>query len=296
MKKNILITGDKGFIGNSVESRLSASGHSIFGLSDFLSDVRDLGRKAEALSKIPVEHVIHLAAKVGVKKSWEDPVEYYSVNVHGTQQVLEFCRQRDASLTYLSAFVYDPENCGPFTEDAEVKPSSPYNHSKWLGEELCRFYQEKFNLSCTILRPFNLFGIRQKREFLIPEIVHQVESSSERVELRGLSPIRDYLFIEDLMSLIEMVVDTPSVGTVFNVGTGKGHSVEEVAGIVQKIWGTNKPVCDVGGVRLFEVDSAVADITKAKSRLGWGPRYTLEDGLRAIHQHRSADYASAGRN
>jgi len=282
--KKILITGDKGFIGTKLGPYLAALGHTVFCLSDYLSDVRDLARSSRALAAVEVDHVIHLAAKVGVKRSWEDPREYYAVNVDGTQQILDFCHHRDSSLTYLSAFAYDPAGQDPFTEECGIKPSSPYSHSKWLGEELCRFYQEKFDLQCTILRPFNLFGPGQKLEFLIPEIVRQAEASGDWIELRGITPVRDYLFIEDLMSLIERVVEDTTSGMIFNAGTGIGHSVEEVVQVIQWIWGTNKGVKDNGSERLFEVDSAIADITRVRTTLGWEPKYTLAEGLRMMHE------------
>ena len=126
--KKILITGDKGFIGTKLGPYLAALGHTVFCLSDYLSDVRDLARSSRALAAVEVDHVIHLAAKVGVKRSWEDPREYYAVNVDGTQQILDFCHHRDSSLTYLSAFAYDPAGQDPFTEECGIKPSSPYSH------------------------------------------------------------------------------------------------------------------------------------------------------------------------
>ena len=126
-----------------------------------------------------LDHVIHLASRTYVPASWENPLDFYRTNASGTTNILDLCRKQGCSLTYVSSYVYGTPQYLPVDENHPVAPVSPYNHSKLVAEDICRFYSEQFGVPVTILRPVNIFGPGQNPSFLIPFIIEQVDSLKE---------------------------------------------------------------------------------------------------------------------
>ena len=187
----------------------------------------------ETYSDCCITHVIHLAGRTFVPDSWVDPGQFYETNVLGTQRLLDFCRKQDAKLVYVSAYVYGIPQVLPISELHHVAPNNPYAHSKWLGEELCRFYAEQFGLSVTVLRPFNLFGSGQSTQFLIPSILQQARTSSV-ISIKDSSPRRDYLHVDDFVRACSGVLSDNSLFSLYNVGFGASYSVAELLDMVLK--------------------------------------------------------------
>jgi GDP-4-dehydro-6-deoxy-D-mannose reductase len=132
-----------------------------------------------------------------------------------------------------------------------------------------------------VLRPFNIYGVRQAGTFLIPAILEQVRAGKE-IHVKDLDPRRDYVYIVDVVHAIVKAIGHADGFAVFNVGSGTSHSVADVIAIIQELWGTDLPVRSDHVRRPGEVMDTVADITRARQQLGWSPRYTLRDGLMAM--------------
>ncbi|MCL2247779.1 MAG: GDP-mannose 4,6-dehydratase [Oscillospiraceae bacterium] len=283
MSKNILITGGDGFVGRHLLSYLENQKFKIFTCDISDGDISCDDISAIFNEDIRIDHVIHLAAKTFVPESWEDPFSFYKTNFMGTINILEFCKKHECSMTYVNTYVYgDPEYL-PIDEKHNIAPNTPYNHSKVLAEEACEFYCQYMGLDVTVLRVFNVFGVGQGRRFLIPQIIADVlDSNKSKIEVKNLAPKRDYIYIDDLVKAIALTIGSGDKFNVYNIGTGKSYSVNDIIEIVQSIAETNKPIISTNQVRKNEVMDVYADISKAKKDLGFEPATTLEAGLREI--------------
>lgn len=278
--KNILVTGSSGFIGTALVEALKSIGFNILKFDSLDGDISSYDFLKE-YKNIDIHHIFHLAAKTFVPASWENPLEFYKTSVLGTGQILELCRHSNTPLTFVSAYLYGLPERLPISEDDKVKSNNPYAHSKYLAEELCRFYSEYYNVKVTIARPFNIYGKNQKDMFLIPFIIEQV-LNSDTIKVKDLYPKRDYIYLDDLIHGLVKTIDNKKQFSIYNFGSGKELSVHEIIDTVQKIAGTNKEVISEKQVRHNEIMNVVADISKAKQELKWQPEFGFEDGIKEI--------------
>ncbi len=273
----ILITGADGFIGSALKKHLINNSFNVLDMDQKDGDIIDR-KYFEQYIDYDINHVFHLAGKTFVPDSWEDPYSFYKTNVLGLENVLEFCRKKNTSMTFVSAYLYGQPARLPVCEDDIIIPNNPYAHSKYLGEEICRFYTREFNLKITIIRPFNIFGENQNVKFLIPEIIHKV-FTDDVIKIKDLSPRRDYLYIEDLISALVLTIKSIGNFNVYNIGYGKSFSVKEIIDIILKLMNSDKPVISDNLIRKNEIPDVVADISRAKKEIGWSPSYTFEEGI-----------------
>lgn len=277
MEKKILVTGAGGFIGRALTAYLQKNGEQVTALTSGELDITD-EQAVEALPVSRIGHIVHLAGKTFVPRSWEAPAEFIETNTFGTMHMLELCRKHKIPMTYISAYIYGQPERNPIRETDRVCPNNPYAKSKYMAEELCEFYARQFDVRVSVIRPFNVYGAGQKDNFLIPQIIrHAMREDSIRV--MDLSPRRDYVYLEDLLEAITLTVKNVQEYDVFNIGSGVSCSVEEVIALIQRIAGTHKPVECKNEARKNELNDVVADISHAKEILGWQPRHTLEQGL-----------------
>lgn len=280
MPSVILVTGASGFIGRRLVSVLKRAGTKVYPFSTSNGqEIRDPSC-FNSFKHQNITHVIHLAGRTFVPESWRIPGEFYGVNTLGTQHVLDFCRECSARLIYISAYIYGIPQVLPISEFHHASPNNPYAHSKWLGEELCRFYAQEFDVPVTILRPFNLFGPGQAAQFLIPTILQQARTTS-LITIKDAAPRRDYLHIDDFVKACVKVLQLDTRFSVFNVGSGYSVSVGELLDMVVKFsprplgWkSTEEP-------RANEIPDTVADISAIQSTLKWKPKISLEDFVKA---------------
>ncbi len=277
MKKKILVTGSDGFVGRILVKELQKQGFMVEAFDKADGDIQKAKLKFDNIN-----HVIHLAAATFVPKSWENPKEFYEVNIMGTENVLELCRKNQCSLTYINSYIYGMPQYLPIDESHPVKPNTPYNHSKYLGEELCRFYNEYFNMPVTIFRAFNIFGPNQNSNFLIPTIIEQILNPNyTTIKIQNLIPKRDFLYINDFLDILIKSIDFTGYN-LFNLGSGKSYSVEQIIKTVFKLSGIIKPIGESKTVRPNEVNDVVANIKLLKEKTGWKPKYSFEMGINEI--------------
>jgi len=275
-----LVTGASGFIGRALVRRLDSEGHSVIGLNTKNGDIADQAT-LHPFHKSEIQHVFHLAGRSFVPQSWSEPLEFHRVNTMGTLNILEFCRERQIPLTYVSAYLYGQSLEQPIREDHPLVPNNPYSLSKLQAEMACEFYARMQGLKVTVIRPFNVYGFGQNEDFLIPAILRQVLSTDE-IKVQDLAPKRDYLYIDDLVELLLATLNAPPGYNVYNGGTGFSLSVADVIAAIQAEAGTSKPPKCGGSVRAHEILDTRADIKKAHSELGWSPRYIFREGVRTI--------------
>ena len=278
--KRILVTGHDGFIGSYLLPELEKDNEVLTLEEDqgFI-DVRDW----ENIRKIDdLDVIYHLAAVTFVPYSFEHPRETYEVNVGGTLNLLELARLNEAQVVTMSSYVYGKPEYLPIPETHPLHPNNPYTYSKMVMEKLCQGYSSDFDLNCVILRPFNIYGLGQGENFLIPSIINQLHQG--RIELQDPKPKRDFIYVTDvIMAMIKAGNYTPrDYLDIFNVGYGKSYSVEEIVDKIVDLYGREVDVTYTGERRPNEVMDTVADITHIQDKMGWKPITSLDDGLSII--------------
>ena len=278
----VLVTGSSGFVGRNLIDKLRGSSMEIVEFTgrvdedDAFVDYENLG----------IDHVLHLAAKTIVPDSWQRPQEFYRANVLGTLGVLGFCEKTGSTLTFISSYLYGTPESLPITESAPTDPTNPYALTKLAAEDACRFYAKFKNIGVCILRPFNIYGDGQSEDFLIPNVISQINSSEiDEIVLKDLEPRRDYIHIEDLVDLIVATANRrPAPGSceVYNAGSGDSYSVTEIVGLIKNIIGSTKGVRSLGQRRDGEIMDTRADCHKANEAFDWTPKIDIEEGLGLI--------------
>ncbi len=276
---NIVVTGSKGLIGKSLVKRLQFLKHNVIEIDLVLGhDVcswqvfADLGQ---------FDYLVHLAAKIFVPDSFSNPRSFYKTNVMGTLNALEACRKANANMIFFSSYAYGSPDYLPIDELHPVKSYSPYSRTKIMGEDLCLSYFADFGVKSVIFRPFNIFGPGQDDRFLISLIASQI--SENKVVLNDERPKRDYIYIDDIISAVTKALKYDAEGAdVFNLGSGKSHSVKELVDMMLEIKGTPVDVKYLNKRRPYEVLDTVANIEKAKNILGWEPQTDIKKGLAKV--------------
>ncbi len=265
MRKRILITGGKGYIGKHLVQALQKKDY------DILLYTEDIRKPVSEKWKADI--IIHLAAKAK-----GDDQEIEETNVLGTKNILEACRQwKTKCIVTSSCGVYGNPAENPVNEEASVNPFNTYNRSKAEAEELCKNYEQQYSLKIIILRLFNIYGDNNPNEFLIRTL-----STYDGKQPIKLNPniIRDFIHVKDVIQAFLRAVEYEGPADIFNIGSGKGHTADQVIKIIRKITGrTIKYEMNKDPIVIKEI---IADITKAKEKLKWSPKIGLEEGLKEI--------------
>ncbi|MBZ5706801.1 MAG: NAD-dependent epimerase/dehydratase family protein [Acidobacteriia bacterium] len=299
----ILVTGGAGFVGSHIVDAFLAAGHEVVVVDDLFTgrrenvnpdcefhemDIRD--PRLEALFQYhKFELVSHQAALGNVRASMEDPMRYADVNVRGGVNVLECCRKYDVrKIVYSSTggCVYGEPRYLPADEAHPLQPRDPYGASKASYELYLPVYQMNYELSYTILRYPNVYGPRQD-----PFGEAGVVSIFIGQMLRNLQPIingdgeqlRDYVHVSDVVCANLMVVNKGDNG-VFNVGWGKGTSVNQVFHSLRAILGSSAREVH-GPPKLGEIRQTYLNSAKAAEVLGWRPTVSLQAGLQSTAEY-----------
>jgi dTDP-glucose 4,6-dehydratase len=297
----ILVTGGAGFQGSHLSNYLVKEGHdvSVLNLPSEVAD-RNVSQMDERINVVfgsvtdadlvnemvvGTDVVFHLAAKVNVDESLQDPAMYLEHNVMpGTLNVLEAVRTHGPRLIYASTCeVYgdghDLADGQLLDETAELKPNSPYAASKAAADRLCHAYARSYDIDITIVRPFNIYGPRQKSGTfgaLIPILVRKAMAGEVLTVFGDGEATRDYLYIDDLVKAYQIVLDHPELkGVTINFASGVNTSVKAIAEyIANKLNGT----VENGPARPGEVMRFPSDITLANS-LGFEPTVDIWEGI-----------------
>ena len=292
----ILVIGGGGFQGSHMVEHWLRAGHDITVLNTwseqtarntrcFANDVRMVWGSVtdrEIVDKTVRDHdvVVHLAARINVDESIGSPDAVTTVNVLGTQSILDAAVRHNTRVIYGSSCeVYGAALSLPATESSGLRPHSPYAASKAAADRLCFAYHETFGLDVTILRPSNIFGERQKESSggaVIAIFTRNAISGKPLVIFGSGEQRREYMHVDDVVAAYDLVLNRNDLaGETLNCGSGQIISVKDIAWFIADRLGSEIKHADPrpGEVLEFRLDS-----TKIKE-LGFSPKVDFWDGL-----------------
>jgi len=315
---NIVVTGGAGFIGSHLCEALLCKGNKVFVIDNFNNyynpqiksrnindildrmiknnismdnfiiqevDIRDKNRINE-IFKNDIDLVIHLAAMAGVRYSIENPELYVDVNIKGTMNILEACRENGIKKLIFasSSSVYGNNMKIPFSENDIVdNPISTYAATKKSGELLCHTYHYLYGFSVACLRFFTVYGPRQRPDLAIYKFVNQI-SKGEQIPFFGDGDTeRDYTYISDIvdgiMKAISWVENNSNCYEIFNLGESKRISLKNMVETIENAL-DKRADKKMFPLQPGDVKATYANINKARNMLGYAPSMDFETGIK----------------
>jgi UDP-glucuronate 4-epimerase len=303
-KKRILITGAAGFIGsNLTNSLLQRDDLEVIGLdnfddfysreqkeknmSSFISNGNfsfsegDIRNMNDLLALPDIDVIVHLAAKAGVRPSIQNPILYQEVNVSGTQNLLEFARQRNIKQFVFasSSSVYGINENVPWHEEEKLMPISPYASTKLSCEMLGHVYSHLYGIRFLALRFFTVYGPAQRPDLAIHKFFNSISKGQAIPVFGDGSTSRDYTFVEDTIQGIKAAIDyDQSDFEIINLGNHQTVTLSELIQSIEKICG-KQAIINRQPEQPGDVPQTYADISKAQKLLNYRPKTELETGL-----------------
>lgn len=292
-----LVTGGAGFIGSNLVDRLLQMGHEVVVIDNEYSDAHDhfyWNDKAQNYkydirdyeNTRPlyegVDYVFHIAAEARIQPAIINPIEAVSINSVGTVTVLQCAREAGVKrVMYSSTSSGYGMNSFPNVETQPDDCLNPYSVSKVNGEKLCKMYTDLFNVPTICFRYFNVYGERQPLRGQYAPVVGiflRQRSAGEPLTIVGDGDQRrDFTHVSDVVNAnVLAAISNPNsemFGQVFNVGTGRNHSVNEIAAMISDNTVNIPP-------RLGESRITLANNEKLRKTFGWEPKVKLEDWIK----------------
>ena len=300
--QRVVVTGGAGFVGSNTVKRLLQSGASVVVVDDFYTGAADnLPSSAPNLEVIRgsvtdfdlvrsvIKHddvIIHEAAR-NIIVSTRNPREDYEVNIGGTLNVLLAAREIGVRrVVYTSsASVYGNPRYLPINEDDATNMLSPYSVSKFAGENYCRAFYESYGLSTSVVRYSNVYGPGQRPDNPYCGVVSkffEAASAGESPRIHGDGEqTRDFTYVDDAVEATLLAAFTAKAdGQVYNVGTGRETTVNQLARIIIEITQARVEPAYVDRRDIDNIRRRVVNIEKIRRELRWVPSVTVEQGLR----------------
>ncbi len=303
---NILITGGAGFIGSHLSEKIIDLGHKVVCVDNFndyydpaikennisgiidnenyrlyRADILDKKAIGEIFSIDGIDLVIHLAARAGVRPSLSNAALYEKVNVEGTINLLENCREHGIRrfIFASSSSVYGGNKKIPFSETDRVDfPVSPYAATKKSGELICYTYHHLYDISIFAFRFFTVYGPRQRPEMAIHKFSRKIlEDKPVDVYGDGTSS-RDYTYIDDIINGITNSLGCINGYEVINLGNSKPVGLLKLIGLIEETAG-KKALINFEDMQPGDVFTTYADTQKARKLIDYSPETPIEKGI-----------------
>lgn len=271
--KKILITGGNGFIGRHLCRELDKQGVDFISAGAGIPDPEYLGRtreldimnvqELEALfEEYQPDTLIHLAAIAS--PAHKDSIEIYRINVLGTENLLNIAAKKmpkgSRVLLISTAGVYGNQTVEKLHEKLPFNPVNHYSYSKMVTEVMSRQYQE--HLDICIVRPFNIVGVGQSQNFLLPKLIYHFKNQLPVLKIGNLAAIRDYVSVEYCAEVLSNLCMLKNMPPIVNICSGVGHSCQEVIDLLAEISGFMPKVVPVADyIRPNEIWSLIGDDT-----------------------------------
>ena len=309
----VLVTGGAGFIGSHLCEKLLHLGHKVVCVDNFntyydprikwqnikdlrkhpnfvlhKADIRDtkkifkIFRKYSAEKDRELTAVIHLAARAGVRPSLNDPLLYEDVNIKGTLNILEACRQYKVKKLIFgsSSSVYGNNKKIPFSETDPVDdPISPYAATKKAGELLCYNYHHLYGLPVVCLRFFTVYGPKQRPEMAIHKFIRTIDQCNTLVKYGKGDTSRDYTYVEDIINGIIAALNKKLAFEIINLGNSKTITLSKLIQTIEKNMHKKARIKQLPE-QPGDVKRTFANISKAKKLLGYRPHTDISTGIK----------------
>ena len=317
---NILLTGCAGFIGAQVASLLLDGGHEVVGVDALYAshasrlqewrlenligtcgftfhrvDIRDIEATRRVFSGCGqagrIATVINLGALAGVRRSVEAPRSYYEVNVFGTLNLLELCREFGVGRFILASTssVYRAEVDGPVREDAESsRPLSPYAASKKAAETLLHSYHHLHGIDAVALRYFTVYGPAGRPDMSVFRFIRAVAEGEPITVYGDGTQQRDFTYVDDIARGTVAALGVTGYETI-NLGYGSPVVLNDVIGLIEEAVG-EKAIIEYQERHAADPLMTWADISHARQVMGWTPAVGIEEGI-----HCTVDWYVANR-
>lgn len=303
-----LVTGAAGFIGSNVAAQLLERGDQVMGI-DNLNDAYDVRLKQWRLDRLlpragfdfhhvdicdrdalaplftgaPIDGVVNLAARAGVRPSVENPWLYNDANSTGTLNLLELCAQRSVPKFVLSSTssLYGGDNPRPYSETANTDhPLSPYAASKKAAEVMCYTYHYLYGLDVTVLRYFTVYGPAGRPDMSLFRFVQWI-SEGRPVKVFGDGrQERDFTFVEDVARGTVAALRPVGYDTV-NLGSDEPVVLIDAIRLIEELTGREGQL-EYSEAHKADVRATWADITKAGTLLDWRPETSFRQGVQRL--------------
>ncbi len=308
---SVLVTGGAGFIGSNLCERLIEQDNKVVCLDNFSTgkkeniskllsngnfnliegDIRDIEVCKRAT--LNIDYVLHQAALGSVPRSIDDPITTNEVNISGFLNMLVAVKDSGIKrfVYACSSSTYGDHKSLPKIEENIGNPLSPYAVTKYVNELYAKVFSDLYGIETIGLRYFNVFGPRQSPDgqyaAAIPKFANAlINHSSPNIHGDGLQS-RDFTFIENVIQMNQIAVlskQKEALGQIFNVAYGNSTSVNELFNILRELLGKyDNSILNIqptyGPTRQGDVKHSLASIDKAKTILGYVPKYDIRIGL-----------------
>ena len=303
MNNKTLVTGGAGFIGSTLVRKLVDANYHVTVLDDLSTglaenlpktdklklikgDVRDFNLVSRAIRHNP--YVVHLAAQAFIPFSYQMPLQVAEINAIGSINILKACRDHKVKrLVHISSSeVYGSAQYVPMNEKHPLEPYSTYSVAKAAADLWAQTFFWEHNLPVVILRPFNTFGPRESLPYFIPEMIRQC-LKEPTIHVGNLETSRDFTYVEDTVTAMVNALETENIeGEIINIGSSQTHKMKDILTLIKQETGTEEKqvALDKNRLRPRDIQTLIADNTKARKTLGWTPTITFEEGIRKTLQ------------
>ena len=291
-----IVTGGAGFIGSHIVEELKRLDHMVVVIDNEYSDNDNFHWRKDTLNVnvditdyktlkkafTGADYVFHLAAEARIGPSIENPVNALNINTIGTCNVLQCAREVGAKkVLYSSTSSGYGLNEAPNIETQPDDCLNPYSVSKIAGEKLCKMYTDLYGLKTIVFRYFNVFGERAPRKGQyapVTGIFLRQKAAGESLTIVGDGEQRsDYIYVKDVANANVMAAisnpDDDAYGQVYNVGSGKNYSVNEIASFISDDTINIPP-------RIGEARNSLANINKIRKTFAWKPEMNVEEWIK----------------
>lgn len=296
-----LVTGGFGFIGTNLVRRLAAEGKEVIALDNsFLGKISNLDGvecKKEKLDVLNFDAMDRLIKENNINKIYhlsgyssatmfdKNPAERVQNNLKGFMNILELSRKHGIKIAYASTSSFYARCEKPYKEDMKIVPGTPYKLSKYLMEQAAHMYSAYYGIDVNGMRFFSVYGPyeRHKGKYAnnISQFLWSIKHDILPVVYGDGSQTRDFTYVDDLVDAILMIMEKAKRSELYNIGTEKEYSFNEVISIINGLFGKSVKTKYISNPLKNYVQSTLADTKKIRS-IGWKTKTPVEEGIKRI--------------